>query len=98
MVYNYFERKTLEKTGINGMNEHCRPVQKLCQYNLYPLYIENSLLRLKTIYIPQVFIIIFFKLIKSELSDFAAKIELSKIILEHPLRISQKLNITYKIL
>lgn len=94
MVYNYFERKTLEKPGINGMNEHCRPVQKLCQYNLYPLYIENSLLRLKTIYIPQVFIIIF-ELIKSELSDFAAKIELSKIILEHPLRISQKL-ITYK--
>lgn len=76
------------------MNEHCRTVQKLCQYNLYPLYIENSLLRLKTIYIPQVFIIIF-ELIKSELSDFAAKIELSKIILEHPLRISQKL-ITYK--
>lgn len=94
MVYNYFERKTFEKPGINGMNEHCRPVQKLCQYNLYPLYIENSLLRLKTIYIPQVFIIIF-ELIKSELSDFAAKIELSKIILEHPLRISQKL-ITYK--
>lgn len=76
------------------MNEHCRTVQKLCQYNLYPLYIENSLLRLKTIYIPQVFIIIF-ELIKSELSDFAAKIELSKIILEHPLRISQK-PITYK--
>lgn len=94
MVYNYFERKTFEKPGINGMNEHCRTVQKLCQYNLYPLYIENSLLRLKTIYIPQVFIIIF-ELIKSELSDFAAKIELSKIILEHPLRISQKL-ITYK--
>lgn len=94
MVYNYFERKTFEKPGINGMNEHCRTVQKLCQYNLYPLYIENSLLRLKTIYIPQVFIIIF-ELIKSELSDFAAKIELSKIILEHPLRISQKL-ITYE--
>lgn len=49
MVYNYFERETLEKPGINGINEHCRPVQKLCQYNLYPLYIENSLLRLKTI-------------------------------------------------